>query len=507
MPCSTTALEIPDLSGQVIIVTGGTAGLGLECIRQLSTHNPAHIYLAARSQEKADTVIRELRDSIPEACPITFLSLDLSSFSSVKAAAAAFLRQETRLDILMNNAGIMMTPEGLTEDGYEVQFGTNVMGPALFTLLLLPLLQQTAKLNPQTRVVNLSSASEKVAPSDLYPFAELKTPMSSRHTTARYTMSKIACVHYTSALAQLYKEPKFISVHPGMVATNLHHNSTGIFLKPFLNAAIYFATPVEKGARSQLWAAVSPDARSGEFYGPVGVLDQGSKNSKQPELIDQLWDWMKQELIQSQIAGLPLLLALREPALRQAFTTALQSALTRWSLNAPRLNDLPTVARLNAFDALFRNAMVLQIPTEFLESDDGISLFNVLEPSSSDPSRAYPGDLAPTALQRTIVHHPWLDLLPIPRLRDNILRSVQAGDYDENFLCDGICCDLLTTDWSGAGQLIIWGDPWDANNWEFGEEFFRNWGFLLDGCTGTLNTTNYWREKRGEMRLDLFMNQ
>lgn len=296
MPCSTTALEIPDLSGQVIIVTGGTAGLGLECIRQLSTHNPAHIYLAARSQEKADTVIRELRDSIPEACPITFLSLDLSSFSSVKAAAAAFLRQETRLDILMNNAGIMMTPEGLTEDGYEVQFGTNVMGPALFTLLLLPLLQQTAKLNQQTRVVNLSSASEKVAPSDLYPFAELKTPMSSRHTTARYTMSKIACVHYTSALAQLYKEPKFISVHPGMVATNLHHNSTGTFLKPFLNAAIYFATPVEKGARSQLWAAVSPDARSGEFYGPVGVLDRGSKNSKQPELRDQLWDWMKQEL-------------------------------------------------------------------------------------------------------------------------------------------------------------------------------------------------------------------
>ena len=168
-PCSTTALEIPDLSGQVIIVTGGTAGLGLECIRQLSTHNPAHIYLAARSQEKADTLIRELRDSIPEACPITFLSLDLSSFSSVKAAAAAFLRQETRLDILMNNAGIMMTPEGLTEDGYEVQFGTNVMGPALFTLLLLPLLQQTAKLNAQTHVL------------EQYRFELLAVPSLSAH--------------------------------------------------------------------------------------------------------------------------------------------------------------------------------------------------------------------------------------------------------------------------------------------------------------------------------------
>ncbi|ETS75785.1 hypothetical protein PFICI_12729 [Pestalotiopsis fici W106-1] len=296
MPCSTAALDIPDLSGQVIIVTGGTAGLGLESIRQLSTHHAAHIYLAARSQDKADTVIRELRNSIPKACPITFLPLDLSSFASIKAAAATFLQSESRLDILMNNAGIMMTPEGLTEDGYELQFGTNVMGPALFTLLLLPLLQQTAKLNPQTRVVNLSSASEKAAPSDLYPLEELKTPMSSRHTTARYTLSKIACIHYTTVLATLYKEFKFISVHPGMVATSLHHNSTGIFLKPFLNAAIFFATPVEKGARSQLWAAVSPDAHSGEYYGPVGAVEPGSKNARRPELRDQLWHWMKQEL-------------------------------------------------------------------------------------------------------------------------------------------------------------------------------------------------------------------
>lgn len=143
--------DIPDLSEQVIIVTGGNAGLGLETIRQLGRHNPARIYLGARSRAKAEAAINELKSSNPQIAPISFLELDLASFASVRAAAETFSRAESRLDILMNNAGIMMTPEGLTKEGYEIQFGTNVMGPALFTHCLLPILQKTAKINPQTR--------------------------------------------------------------------------------------------------------------------------------------------------------------------------------------------------------------------------------------------------------------------------------------------------------------------------------------------------------------------
>lgn len=143
----------------------------------------------------------------------------------------------------------------------------------------------------------LSSASERVAPSDVYPFAELKTMMSNRNTTARYALSKLANVHYTTAMAERHQDVKFISVHLGMVATNLHHDSTGMFLKPFLNVAIgLFATPVEQGALSQLWAAVSPDAKAGEFYGPIGLAGKGSKVSKDRELQEKLFEWIQDEL-------------------------------------------------------------------------------------------------------------------------------------------------------------------------------------------------------------------
>lgn len=288
--------HIPDLKDQVIIVTGGNAGLGFETVKQLSSHNAARIYLAARSQEKAEQAIRELRAANQKASDIVFLKLDLASLESVKDAAADFLQRETRLDILVNNAGIMMTPEGLTKDSYEIQFGTNVVGPALFTQLLLPLMRETTKINPQTRVVMLSSAAHAMAPSNIYKFSEFRTKMSNRKTTERYTISKLADLHYAKALAEREPHVKIIPVHPGMVSTNLHHASEGLFLKPFLYAAILFATPVAKGALSQIWAAVSPDARSGQYYGPVGKAETGSKASQNHDLQEQLYEYVQSEI-------------------------------------------------------------------------------------------------------------------------------------------------------------------------------------------------------------------
>ncbi|KAE8369982.1 hypothetical protein BDV27DRAFT_120157 [Aspergillus caelatus] len=290
--------DIPDLRHQVIIVTGGNVGLGYETIRQLSLHNPARIYLAARSKDKATKAIKDLQEGNPKGADVHFLQLDLASFESVKAAAANFLSRESRLDILVNNAGIMMTPEGLTKEGYEIQFGTNVLGPALFTQLLLPTLRQTAKANPQTRVVMLGSAAHVRAPSDVYKFDELRTTGSSRHTTQRYTTSKLADLHYAKALAERETEVKIIPVHPGMVATNLHHASTGTFLKPFLyTAGFLFATPVEKGALSQIWAAVSPDAKSGQYYGPIGKAESGSKLAQDHGLQEKLFKWVQDQLV------------------------------------------------------------------------------------------------------------------------------------------------------------------------------------------------------------------
>lgn len=300
MPSFTTK-DIPDLKDQVIIVTGGNAGLGLETVKQLSLHNAARIYLAARSQEKAEQAIRELQAANQKATSIVFLKLDLASLESVKEAASEFLRRETRLDILVNNAGIMMTAEGLTKDGYEIQFGTNVVGPALFTQLLLPVMRETANINPQTRVVMLSSAAHARAPSDLYKVGEFKTTMSNRATTERYTTSKLADLHYAKALSEREPHVKIVPVHPGMVATDLHHASEGLFLRPFLFTAVkLFATPVEKGALSQIWAAVSPGAKSGQYYGPVGKAECGSKASQNHDLQEQLYAYIQSELAASE---------------------------------------------------------------------------------------------------------------------------------------------------------------------------------------------------------------
>ncbi|RAK86371.1 short chain dehydrogenase [Aspergillus costaricaensis CBS 115574] len=289
--------DIPDLHGQVIIVTGGNAGLGYETIRQLGKNNPGRIYLAARSRTKAEQAITQLNQENPGHTEIRFLQLDLASFESVKEAAADFLRQETRLDILINNAGIMMTPEDVTTDGYEIQFGTNVLGPALFTQLLLPTLRKTAEVNSQTRMVMLSSAAHAMAPSDVYNFDELRTNAANRRTTQRYTTSKLANLHYARALAERETKVNIISVHPGMVATNLHHSSTGIFLRPFLHAAVHFAaTPVEKGALSQVFAAVSPEAKHGQYYGPIGKAENGSKLSRDRDLQERLFRWIQAEL-------------------------------------------------------------------------------------------------------------------------------------------------------------------------------------------------------------------
>ncbi|KAI1016790.1 hypothetical protein LB504_007047 [Fusarium proliferatum] len=292
--------DIPDLSGKVILVTGGNTGLGFEVIYQLSKHKPKHIYLAARSEEKANEAIKTLRKKNPNAGPVTFLQLDLGSFTSIKTAAATFRSMSDRLDILINNAGIMSVPEGLTEDGYEIQFGTNHLGPALFTTLLLPTLKATAAISTDVRVIFLSSELENMAPKNSYLFNDLKTTLPKYSTWTRYGQSKLASVHYAQALANHNTDLKVMSIHPGVIATNL----SGPVVKDynFLMAALFkvamkFVTvSIEEGTLNHLWTATSPDVKSGVFYFPVGVQGKGSSLSKDGKLRDQLWEWTKKEL-------------------------------------------------------------------------------------------------------------------------------------------------------------------------------------------------------------------
>ncbi len=293
--------DIPDLSGKVIIVTGGSSGLGKESVLQLAKHNPAVIYLTARTAARADAAIQEIHQAVPASKgKIRFLELDLGSFASVKKAADVFLGLSDRLDLLMNNAGLMASPAGLTPDGYEVQFGSNYMGPALLTKLLLPILLRTAEMHrADVRVINLSSELYKQAPSDGVRLSRCKTPMNEISSLARYGQSKLADYYHTRVLAKLYPAIKFVAIHPGVVNTGLFDDLAK--RRPWLGGFIkalgsVFLTDVRRGARCQLWASTadSQAVRSGGFYNPK-LKEYEDKVLEDEKAVQELWDWTEQE--------------------------------------------------------------------------------------------------------------------------------------------------------------------------------------------------------------------
>ncbi|KAM0349146.1 hypothetical protein HYE67_003036 [Fusarium culmorum] len=292
--------DIPDLSGKVIIVTGASSGLGKESALQLAKHNPATIFVTARTEKRGNAAIKEIQDAVPNfKGQIKFLELDLSSFASIQKGATAFLEQSDRLDILMNNAGLMATPAGLTTDGYEVQFGSNYMGPALFTKLLLPTIVRTAQQQGDARVVNLSSELFKQAPKEGVLLSRVKTPLEDISSLARYGQSKLADYYHTRSLSKYYPSVKFVAIHPGVVNTGLFDDLRK--RRPWLGGLIgvigsIFLTDVHAGAKAQLWASTtkSESVRSGGFYNQKlkeytdAVLDD-------EKAVEELWDWTEKE--------------------------------------------------------------------------------------------------------------------------------------------------------------------------------------------------------------------
>lgn len=303
------------LTAIVILITGANIGLGRESLHQLAKHNPSRIYLAARSRAKAETTISEINATLPDSAQsiVKFLECDLASFDSIKQAAKTFTSENERLDILMNNAGIMAAPPGTTKEGYEIQFGTNHVGHALLTKLLLPTLTRTAKSGPNgtgdVRIINLSSRSERFAPREGIRFNSLKSPDCGVGTWTRYGQSKLANILHANALAQKYPELTAVSIHPGVINTNLISgpiSNYGLWLIEYPLRAFgwLFLGSVANGARNQTWAAVAPLAktdidegvRSGTFYFPVGISGKGTALTTDEKLTKELWEWTEKEL-------------------------------------------------------------------------------------------------------------------------------------------------------------------------------------------------------------------
>jgi NAD(P)-dependent dehydrogenase (short-subunit alcohol dehydrogenase family) len=294
--------DIPSLAGKVILVTGGNSGLGKESVLQLAKHKPRQIIMAARSQSRAEAAIEEIEAVVPGA-KIAFLALDLSSFDSIKKAAASVLQQYDRLDVLLNNAGLFGVPPGLTEDGYEIQFGSNHMGPALFTRLLLPLLEKTSQLpNSDVRVVQLSSEGYQLAPKGGIIFSRLKTEMEDIPGRARYAQSKLANLYFVKALAKRHPKMICVALHPGGVNTGILKNTLNSYpsLAWVFNIGIrLFLADVQTGALGQLWAATgrAEELETGAYYIPLKKRVHRSKLVDDDILAEELWAWTEEQFL------------------------------------------------------------------------------------------------------------------------------------------------------------------------------------------------------------------
>ncbi|HEX6194708.1 MAG TPA: oxidoreductase [Jiangellaceae bacterium] len=259
--------DIPDQSGRVAVVTGANGGLGLEAARELA-RNGAHVVMAARNLDKAAEAERDIRTGNADALVET-VKLDLSSQESVKRAAAQIRAAHPRIDILINNAGVMATPESRTEDGFELQLATNHLGHFTLTAGLLPALLAA----PQARVVSVTSTARHMG----RPVDPDNPHLHGRYEPWRaYGQSKLANLHFAielhRRLAAAGATAASLVAHPGLSNTDLQASSVVNTGRPTQRiahvAARYIGMPAARGAHPQLRAATDPGARSGELYAP-----------------------------------------------------------------------------------------------------------------------------------------------------------------------------------------------------------------------------------------------
>ncbi len=255
-----SADDIPGQSGRVAIVTGASSGIGLEAARVLA-HKGARVIIAARDEAKGQRAVDSILRDHSEA-QVELHHLDLADLASVRTFADAFLAREERLDLLINNAGIMMCPFARTSDGFEIQFGTNHLGHFALTGQLLPLLKQ----NRDSRIVMVSSAAHHRGKLDL---ADLNWESRKYKTVQAYCDSKLANLLFTLELARKLGEanntPLVTAAHPGWSRTDLQRH-VGIIRW----LGYFMGQDQAMGALPTLRAAVDQAAAPGDYFGPGG---------------------------------------------------------------------------------------------------------------------------------------------------------------------------------------------------------------------------------------------
>jgi NAD(P)-dependent dehydrogenase (short-subunit alcohol dehydrogenase family) len=293
------ALEGIDLTGQRILVTGASAGLGQETVRALAAAG-AEVVMPVRDPSKGGAAASAIRESVPDA-RLESGELDLASLASVRACAARFLDEHDRLDGLICNAGIMACPQGTTSDGFETQMGTNHVGHFLLATLLEPALLAGAP----SRVVSLTSAGHKFSDVDLDdPWFE-RTPYDP---WLSYGRSKSANALFALALDRRLGDQGVHawSVHPGGIHTELGRHLTEESLSALAGARRGRAAPkwksIPQGAATSVWAVTAPELvdHGGRYLEDCGVAplveEAGAENgvmryAQDPDHADELWSW------------------------------------------------------------------------------------------------------------------------------------------------------------------------------------------------------------------------
>ena len=292
-----TSDDIPDLTGRTVLITGANSGLGLASAQVLAARG-AQVILAGRNPMK----LEQASGSVSGGPRPVLVRLDLSDLSSVRRAAEEVSAAAPKLDVLMNNAGVMAPPLARTADGFESQIGTNHLGHFALTGLLLPLLREA-------RVVTVSSGAHRMGRLDL---DDLNYERRRYEAWSAYGQSKLANLLFAAELDRRARGAGWaltsVAAHPGFTATNLQfagpriaHNPVGRSLMWATNKVV--AQDVRSGVWPQLYAAVGPEVSGGDYFGPTGIselrghpgLAGRSSQARDASMAAGLWE-LSQEL-------------------------------------------------------------------------------------------------------------------------------------------------------------------------------------------------------------------
>ncbi len=287
-----------DLSGKRALVTGASTGLGKETARALAAAG-ASVVLGVRSEERGEPARQDILASVPGA-DVTLGVFDLGSIASIREFGAAFVAAGVRLDLLINNAGVMATPFERTTDGFELQFGTNHLGHFALTQHLLPLLVASAP----SRIVNLSSGGHQGGAVD---FDDPNYERREYDKWGSYGQAKSANILFTVELQRRYGDQgvNAYAVHPGMIATELGRHMTRDDVKALMervrnapsragSAPVGYKT-IPQGAATTVWAATSGDAPPGGYLADCAPA-QAADWATDPDLARRLWT-LSEELV------------------------------------------------------------------------------------------------------------------------------------------------------------------------------------------------------------------